>query len=272
MKVFCVTYLSLIIFLFFSLERYSIHSMLNKHKKFTLSSKNAFFLFLEPLSDLENNFLIKKNIKYNSINYRNFQPPQNKTFDCNQNKSLVTTDEIFKKFCNKKKNLLKKKISNKNIKIPINKLISFKNLECNKKTCPDAFGKCSSNNICTCKFGFIDDPNKEVKKFCTYKQKSQIILFIIEFFASFGIGHLLNGRITYGLIKLLCFFCILMIDYITKYCLVSKNEKGTKYANILSIVYYFILIFWQILDISMIGLNKFKDDSNVPFLQLENRN
>ena len=144
-----------------------------------------------------------------------------------------------------------------------------RNLMCNAETCGPSQGKCNDQRMCVCEKGWLNDPNLKVNKFCSYKQKKQMLFFLIEFFAPFGLGHILYGKFYYGIIKLSVFIGLIMIDLISKCVLLCGNERGAKFPNYMTFFYYLILVFWQLFDMTMIGFNKFKDENGMPYLPVE---
>jgi hypothetical protein len=145
-----------------------------------------------------------------------------------------------------------------------------RNIDCKAETCLASQGKCNSEGKCICVKGWLDDPNIKVEKFCSYKQKLQIQLFLIEFFAPFGLGFILYGNFFYGIIKLSVFSGLILIDLFSKCILICKKERGPKFPNYMTFFYYLFLVFWQLVDMTMIGFNKTKDNNGMPYLPLEN--
>ena len=96
-----------------------------------------------------------------------------------------------------------------------------------------------------------------------------MLLFLIEFFAPFGLGFILYGHFMYGIIKLSIFVGLIVIDLISKCVLLCKNERRAKFPNHMTYFYYLILVFWQLFDMTMIGFNKYKDDNGMPYLPVE---
>lgn len=144
-----------------------------------------------------------------------------------------------------------------------------KKLKCDNDTCRPEHGKCISDIECICNNGFVTNPDSKINLFCSYKQKKQLIFFLTEFFAPLGLGHILNGRFLYGIIKCSIIVGLIMLDLISKCVLLCGKEKGTKWPNYFSFFYLLIIIFWQAYDITMIGFNKFKEDNGMTYIQVE---
>jgi hypothetical protein len=144
-----------------------------------------------------------------------------------------------------------------------------RNIDCNAQTCLASQGKCNSEGVCICQSGWLNDPNLKVNKYCSYKQKLQMQLFLIEFFAPFGLGFILYGNFFYGIIKLSVFAGLILIDLISKCILLCRDSRGAKFPNYMTLFYYLILVFWQLYDMTMIGFNKVKDNNGMPYLPVE---
>lgn len=243
--------------------------------------KTPFHPFLEEDSDknkvISPNFLgeaLPKNSEleeeYQSINCDNYNP------------KIIIDKQLFFKLC------IKKNPYNKNTKPEITKIFNFsmnnlielwsvndnitrpqRNIECNVETCSNEFGLCNEKNDCLCNEGFVDDPDVSINKFCSYKQKKQFFFFLTEFFAPFGLGHILYGRLFYGILKCSIFVFIILFDFISKCVLLCRKERGPKWPSFTTIFYYSILIFWHAYDITMIGFNKYKEENGVPYIPVQ---
>jgi hypothetical protein len=185
--------------------------------------------------------------------------------DCTNLNVSSENYDLFRIACNNT-NLLELNMQ-KEEKIKLFK--SQKILDCNNDTCRPGQGKCISDNQCDCNSRFVDNPDLDVNMFCSYKQKRQLIFFLTEFFAPIGVGHVLNGRFLYGIIKCSVIFGLIMVDIISKCVLLCGNERGTKCPNYISFFYFAIIVFWQAYDITMIGFNKFKEENGISYIQVE---
>ncbi len=105
--------------------------------------------------------------------------------------------------------------------------------------------------------------------FCSYKQKRQLLFFLTEFFAPIGLGHILYGRFLYGVIKCSVIVGLIMLDLISKCILLCGKERGVKCPNYVTFFYFAVIVFWQAYDITMIGFNKFREENNIPYIQVE---
>ena len=83
---------------------------------------------------------------------------------------------------------------------------------CNEENCPPERGTCSGENFCFCFDGYISSYESSTQ--CDYEQKDRTLYFLLEFVLSFGIGHLYAGHYIYGIIKMLCYVCLLGIYFI----------------------------------------------------------
>ena len=141
----------------------------------------------------------------------------------------------------------------------------FSECECNDETCNQKNGKCVDPNKCVCDIGYSNYKLKSYHKTCSYKLKNQIIAFLLEFFLWFGIGHFYCMRYLMGIIKLCTVLLIIIFDCTMKN-IKFKSNKARNCINIFIYCLYFILILWQIFDVCMFGMNKYKDGNGVPLL------
>lgn len=145
-------------------------------------------------------------------------------------------------------------------------IIYYANGKCSAKNCD----KCISSDVCQCPNGYAQDPKKEVsdeEKSCQYKRKKQWIFFLLEFIFFFGIGHFYAHRILYGLLKMIAFAAIMVCDWFVKRKVI-KNNKSKKSFNVAMIIAYILYFTWQIIDIILIGINKFKDGKGIKLTTL----
>lgn len=140
------------------------------------------------------------------------------------------------------------------------------NMTCNSENCPEERGICNMDNECLCLIGYKTVHNDRYGNYeCNYVQKSQMVAFLLEFIASFGLGHFYIQNYIIGSIK--CLFCLafMIITCLMPY-LSSSRKKSIK---INTLIPYFqcllILIFcsWQIVDSIMFGLNYYTDGAGV---------
>lgn len=88
---------------------------------------------------------------------------------------------------------------------------------CDINKCEIENGICTSAQQCTCNNGKANFPILTNNRLCAYKQRKQIIAFLLELGLTCGIGHFYIGAWWNGMIKLLVivlipiFFCSLMI-------------------------------------------------------------
>ena len=143
--------------------------------------------------------------------------------------------------------------------------IFFSEGECNDQTCNQKNGKCVDPNKCVCNLGYSNYKLKPSNKTCSYKLKNQIIAFLLEFFLCFGVGHFYCLRYLMGIIKLCSFIVIIIFDCVMKN-IKYKSNKARNGITVFIYCLYFILILWQIFDICMFGMNKYKDGNGVPLL------
>ena len=138
--------------------------------------------------------------------------------------------------------------------------------KCTNKECIQPTGICINTNICQCSKGYADVPlfSENNKLNCQYKQKFQIVAFILEFFSFCGLGHLYTHRIIIFFLKFMIFLIVLLVRYNYNF---YKNEKKSLIKTISQINYYIFLsafILYHLLDSMMFYLNKYTDGYGVP--------
>ena len=137
-----------------------------------------------------------------------------------------------------------------------------------------AYGTCSKSNcdncinliVCQCPLGYAQKKNQEVtkdKKSCQYKLKKQWIFFLLELLLSFGIKNFYAKILLYCIVKLLSLIIIITYDIIAKKFI--KGFKEVQNINIGMYALYIAYIFWQVVDIVLIGINEFKDGNGMDF-------
>jgi len=215
-----------------------------------------------------------KKSKINEIDCKNFEKLSKENFEVFKNNCKIRNLIDFKTnlITDLNRNIDNKHITLETTKMYTNLLTLFQTeriLECNNETCKPGQGSCTTDSKCVCETGFVDDPNLKINKYCSYKQKRQLIFFLIEFFAPFGIGHILNGRFIYGVIKCSVVLGLILLDLFSKCILLCGKDRGAKCPNYITFLYYGIIIFWQAFDITMIGFNKFREENNIPYIQVE---
>ncbi len=267
-----------------------VNNLANKTKNFNNNHNKLFNPFfdtsLEDLKIISSNFLGTIIPTSQKEDFPKIETNMELYYDCDNFENINKENiELYKKNC-KIKNLIYFKdnliTNNKKTIKDLNSLLDKKFytnlvelfqtqrlLECSNETCKPGQGKCLSDIDCECEQGFVDDPDTKINKFCSYKQKRQLLFFLIEFFAPIGIGHILNGRFLYGIIKCSVVICLIFIDLFSKCILLCGKNRGAKCSNYITFIYYGIIIFWQAYDITMIGFNKFKEDNNVPYIQVQ---
>ena len=151
------------------------------------------------------------------------------------------------------------------------------NIKCSQeKNCPASTAKCISGNECKCNPGYLNQIYEDVQvpnfqgNYCSYEQKKQIISFILEGLLSFGLGHIYAERFFIGYAKFtLCFaiLCLYLLQYfISRASSISEPgyTKSSPCLLILSVFLCMILGMWQLVDILVIGLNKYLDGNSMP--------
>ena len=127
---------------------------------------------------------------------------------------------------------------------------------CNEENCPPERGTCSGENFCFCFDGYISSYESSTQ--CDYEQKDRTLYFLLEFVLSFGIGHLYAGHYIYGIIKMLCYVCLLGIYFIK-----FAKKKGIDAARIRLFIWAIISI-WQMIDGISIFKGTYTDGNDKP--------
>lgn len=134
---------------------------------------------------------------------------------------------------------------------------------CNETLCPYDKGVCALNNECFCYNGYLTTNSK---KQCRYRQKSLVLYLLLEFIASFGIGHFYVGNYIYGAIKFALDVCIFII-----YCFchaLNKSEEAKRKEAMIRLGLMILFLTWQVIDAIFIGMGYFKDGNNMPLEEL----
>jgi hypothetical protein len=132
---------------------------------------------------------------------------------------------------------------------------------CNADNCASP-NMCINGSTCKCAHGFAHT-HVDGGKLCTYPQKRQLLAFFLELLFASGVGHLYAGRLVYGIIKM-CF--ILIIPAVLLFWAFYSKEKNSIILIILSTLCFLVLT-WHLVDLVMLGMNKYNDGEGVPLLQ-----
>jgi hypothetical protein len=139
------------------------------------------------------------------------------------------------------------------------KYFYVKNIHCTFQNCHNN-SHCIDPNICKCEEGFANFETLEeprINTFCQYKQKKQVVAFLLETFFSLGLGHFYAGRENYAIIKLLISICACL------FMSVKFSEKDIV-TMCLSTILSFTYLVWQIVDIINFASDNYKDGNGVP--------
>lgn len=135
-------------------------------------------------------------------------------------------------------------------------------------------GSCNSTYQCECIQGYTtftpDDSDNDLIEYgptlyCNYEKKRVFVAFMLELFLPFGSGQFYLMNYDFAFFKLFFFIMTMGSIYIF---VKAKRNKDTPDTTILIYslnLYMFlpILVFWQIADIIILGLNNYKDGNNV---------
>lgn len=139
---------------------------------------------------------------------------------------------------------------------------SFPDNDCSIDNCQN--GKCSEDkSICRCHKDFANYPESgNHGVYCSYRRKNQLVPFLIEMFVSFGIGHLVIGRIATGIIKMVlgCSGCFAGICL---FCVSAGKECAGSVGLILFGILGVAYILWYFIDLFLFGFNVYTDGNGV---------
>jgi len=156
---------------------------------------------------------------------------------------------------------------------------------CSTLTCQMPNAICSTNQNCHCLPGYANfqpqpqqnqpgapqpttTPNGNYP--CQYKQKQQLVAFLLEFFLPFGIGHLYALRTVFGVLKLLfmfvtpCVLCCFVCCGIVTMDSLNSQKIFASLSAMIGLIYSLGAFSWMIIDLVFFGLNKYNDGNNVP--------
>ena len=144
---------------------------------------------------------------------------------------------------------------------------------CNWTEYPEQSIRCNNDTMtckdeeryhhCSCNEGYITINDTYNFKYCNYKQKKQLIAFLLEFCVGFGAGHFYRFEFVMASLKLVAFALGLVFI-----CTFPKAAKAITdcdcdaLAVILSIFYYLYLCglaVWYIWDLIYFGNNYYED-------------
>ena len=153
--------------------------------------------------------------------------------------------------------------------------IITENRNCNMTEYPEQAIKCNFeymeclDNVrlhhCSCKEGYITLADKENFTFCNFKQKDQLVAFLLELCVGFGAGHFYRNEFVMASLKLVGF--ALGLAFICTFPITAKAIADCNceaLAVILSIFYYLYLCglaVWYIFDLVYFGNNYYEDYS-----------
>ena len=128
-------------------------------------------------------------------------------------------------------------------------------------------GKCITNDKCLCNSEYAQFPAESPDgTYCNYQRQSQLKIFLIEFFFSFGIGHIAAGNIGYGLFKM--FLPVMTCIFLC--CGGAFGGNNVKVAmGVMGIGMFCLIAFiiMQIYDICVILFGSYLDGNGVSLSQ-----
>ncbi len=160
--------------------------------------------------------------------------------------------------------------------ITYSKLVTFpKETTCSNHNCHLPYGKCMDQVTCECDEWHMDVPylSHSSTNYCTYRQKSQVVSFVLELMFLSGIGHLYASRSVIGFVKLIFSLIIVIVMHFMNSHVPSENESlegphpTIPKNKILKYLPYFLIFFFftvQIIDLFLIERNYYLDGYGIP--------
>lgn len=156
---------------------------------------------------------------------------------------------------------------------------------CTNYSCHPPYGKCIDSTTCQCGDWYMNVPylSYSHSHICTYRQKSQVVSFILELMFLSGIGHLYASRSVIGLSKLIFSVIIVIVlhfmsshvssrsneDYLNQ---ANQNSSNTPKNKILQYLPYILMAFFfmvQFIDLILIGKNFYLDGYGIPMKEFK---
>ena len=139
----------------------------------------------------------------------------------------------------------------------------YPNNDCAVSNCYN--GRCISPSVCLCDPYYANFPEDSVQSqgvACTYKRKSWVLVFLVELFIGNGIGHMIAGNVTYGVLKLLCGLTGCVSKVIMALC---SKESGEKVAAFGCCICCMLCVYciWCITDICIFLFGVYRDGNGV---------
>jgi len=151
----------------------------------------------------------------------------------------------------------------------------FEYISCGKSKCIVSQGYCqeSKNDInqivrsCVCfeEYSTISNPfNYE----CNYIKRSQLKAFLLELILSNGVGHFYLGNYYLAIPKLIIWvFSYYFFIFLRITCKAAEENKRINFfIASLSLFFCIGMLTWQIIDVVLFALNKYKDSYGIDLL------
>lgn len=140
-----------------------------------------------------------------------------------------------------------------------NNMIYIRNINCTVTNC-NLPNICLNNSTCMCREGYVNLKTEDTdnESYCQYKQKSQLIALLLEFFTNSGLGLIYIGKYAHGGIKL-----FVIVFLFSSYFCKSKNDEVSCLSFMTCTLVCFSLLMY-ILDIVNLATNSYLDLNNIP--------
>lgn len=198
----------------------------------------------------------------------------------NKNNTL-DEDNDKREFTDKKEDMEKIDPVNVNPSYKSPNFAEAKNITCTKENCVYP-NKCKDKHTCQCDISYAEFylnkelkegeeriDSKDIKEFCTYKRKSQLVYFLLEFILNIGAGHLYASNYTLGVIKMILVFlpCVLFSLLICMGVMSSsKIADMAVFGYCLVVASVCAIVIWWLVDVILIAIGYYTDGNRVPLI------
>ena len=141
---------------------------------------------------------------------------------------------------------------------------------CNSENCPspNSCGTDGDITACICDKKLANYPFTGYEgRYCSYKRKRQLVGFLWELCTNLGIGHYYIRQILRGVFKTIVMLTPIIIFILGKTKLLQVGfDLGITGKSMAAIMYLFFIaaFIWWLVDAIMFGLNKYRDNNDVP--------
>lgn len=117
---------------------------------------------------------------------------------------------------------------------------------------------------CVCSEEYSSFPF-DLFEMCQYQKKKQIVAFLLELLITFGAGHIYCENYTLGILKAV-YFAMTCGLFVLVRVLSKKTEENNTFILIVALfgcLSCIGLVVWQLVDIILLGLNRYIDGNGI---------